>query len=397
MNELLHFSLGPVQGFVAQARRTRDLWAGSFILSWLSGCAMRAVLDGDGEILLPQVRDRAGAFVDPMLAGLYGHSVPGHERPKIGTLPNRFMARVPAAFDAGDAQAAVTAAWGRLAEAVWQRFIKHAGLEAGDESLARAVWERQIPHFWEVQWVRGADPGDRSDLTWLDLRKNWRSHWPTAAEGGDHCTVMGDWQELSGRLRSQAGMAQDRFWQQLRTQTDSRRIPLGRLELRDDERLCAIALVKRLFPKLPRGDLKDIIGWVPTGLEDVDDDLIGSASWPSTAYMAAVPWLRWIARGDDAARRALDRYFATVHAKSQGLPERAFRKLCSERLTGLTCLAPLRSDCQARDGRYPDALDGNLFLETALQNARVTPLSDREATDAQTDPDAAERKDWWPP
>ncbi|MEZ5479145.1 MAG: type III-B CRISPR-associated protein Cas10/Cmr2 [Thiolinea sp.] len=36
-----HFTLGPVQSFVAQARRTRDFWAGSFILSGcpLSPCA----------------------------------------------------------------------------------------------------------------------------------------------------------------------------------------------------------------------------------------------------------------------------------------------------------------------------------------------------------------------
>ena len=34
--QTFQFTLGPVQGFVAQARRTRDFWAGSFILSWLS-------------------------------------------------------------------------------------------------------------------------------------------------------------------------------------------------------------------------------------------------------------------------------------------------------------------------------------------------------------------------
>ena len=34
---ILHVKLGPVQGFIRQARRTRDLWAGSFLLSWLSG------------------------------------------------------------------------------------------------------------------------------------------------------------------------------------------------------------------------------------------------------------------------------------------------------------------------------------------------------------------------
>lgn len=393
--ELLHFSLGPVQGFVAQARRTRDLWAGSFILSWLSGQAMRAVLDGGGEVLLPQVKDATGDFTDPMLAGLYGTTVPGHAQPKIGTLPNRFMARVPSGFAAKDAQTAVSAAWGRLAAAVWKHYLsgvlEDATLPKDQKALTQAVWDRQVPRFWEVQWVRGADPGDGSDLTWLDLRKNWRSHWPTAAEGGDHCTVMGDWQELSGRLRSQERGAQNDFWQRMRTQHDPRRIRLGRLELRDDERLCAIALVKRLFPKLPRDELARVIGWVPSGIEDVDDDLIGSASWPSTAYMAAVPWLRRIAHGDAQGRRALDEYFATVHLTTLGLPERAFRKLCSERLTGLACLEPLRRDCRARDGRHPDALDGNLFLETALQNARVTPLSDQEAADAQTDPDAAAR------
>ena len=55
MSEQKHFqfTLGPVQGFVAQARRTRDFWAGSFILSWLSGVAMRAVQAQDGTIIFP--------------------------------------------------------------------------------------------------------------------------------------------------------------------------------------------------------------------------------------------------------------------------------------------------------------------------------------------------------
>lgn len=43
MTRILHFTLGPVQGFIADARRTRDLWAGSFLLSWLTGQAMAAL------------------------------------------------------------------------------------------------------------------------------------------------------------------------------------------------------------------------------------------------------------------------------------------------------------------------------------------------------------------
>jgi hypothetical protein len=41
--QVFRFHIGPVQGFIAQARRTRDLWAGSFLLSWLAAQAMAAV------------------------------------------------------------------------------------------------------------------------------------------------------------------------------------------------------------------------------------------------------------------------------------------------------------------------------------------------------------------
>ena len=48
-----HFTLGPVQSFVAQARRTRDFWAGSFLLSWLSAVAIQAVKAQGGEVRFP--------------------------------------------------------------------------------------------------------------------------------------------------------------------------------------------------------------------------------------------------------------------------------------------------------------------------------------------------------
>ena len=32
----LDISIGPVQGFVSQSRRTRDLWGSSYLLSFLS-------------------------------------------------------------------------------------------------------------------------------------------------------------------------------------------------------------------------------------------------------------------------------------------------------------------------------------------------------------------------
>lgn len=37
---LLKFQIGPVQDFIAQARSTRDLWSGSYLLSWLMAAGL---------------------------------------------------------------------------------------------------------------------------------------------------------------------------------------------------------------------------------------------------------------------------------------------------------------------------------------------------------------------
>ena len=51
----LSFSLGPVQTFIAAARTIRDLWAGSYLLSWLTFQAMRPLLDEVGPSAFPLV------------------------------------------------------------------------------------------------------------------------------------------------------------------------------------------------------------------------------------------------------------------------------------------------------------------------------------------------------
>ncbi|CAM3822392.1 type III-B CRISPR-associated protein Cas10/Cmr2 [Marinicrinis lubricantis] len=53
--KLMLFSIGPVQDFIAQARRTRDLWFGSFLLSRLSRAAAEAFRDRNGKIVYPHI------------------------------------------------------------------------------------------------------------------------------------------------------------------------------------------------------------------------------------------------------------------------------------------------------------------------------------------------------
>lgn len=50
---LIVISVGPVQDFIVAARRTRDLWFGSHLLSEISKATSKAVADGGGALIFP--------------------------------------------------------------------------------------------------------------------------------------------------------------------------------------------------------------------------------------------------------------------------------------------------------------------------------------------------------
>lgn len=346
MSKVFHFTLGPVQGFVAQARRTRDLWAGSFLLSWLAGQALAKTRRQGGRILFPSVGD-INQPTDALLAAIEGKPLSNNSTPQIGSLPNRFKAQVTDDFDAEKVVQAVQQAWRALAEAVWD---KNMAPVVAQGQNTRGIWDRQVGSFWETAWVIGDDRGDGSDADWMEVRKNWRDRWPQN-EGGDHCALMGDFQELSGYIRAQDNNKQDAFWEAVTNNT-------GQLELRVNERLCAIALIKRLFPRLEKKSLKDAIGWVPGGRADI----IGN--WPSTAYMASIPWLRGFV-DNPTHKEALDNY-------QQSVRETAGNAVFGERASRIRSLEPLGASSW---------LDGNFFQATSLANEAGTPLEDKAGRD----------------
>ena len=272
----LDISVGPVQGFVAQSRRTRDLWGSSYLLSFLAGSAMRGAELAGGRIVRPDVEH------DPLYRCIRGERE--GEAPHIGSLPNRFAIELngdpPEVAHA--AQEALHRAWHRVCRAVWGRFVEHAySLGNGTDT----IWNRQVNDFWEISWTAG-DPASNGGL--LARRKRWRI--TTASdEHGDKCTVMHDLQELSGYVGAESPECHERqreFWNCIRERT-------GPLDLLDTtERLCSIAIVKRLFAKVS----KEALGW------EVD-----SSHWPSTVHIGAVPWLQdVVSTAPEKARKFAD-------------------------------------------------------------------------------------------
>ena len=259
MSTRLDIYIGPVQSFVSRSRRTRDLWGSSYLLAFLSAHAMRGAHNAGGEIVQPLVRE------DPLYRWVGGDRT--GEAPRIGTLPNHFVVTVDsnAQTVAEAAFESLRAAWKKVCDVVWDRFVEHA-CSAGNDT--EAIWNRQVSAFWETTWTAGSAGCGGGPLA---RRKHWRSHCPPD-EPGDKCTVMHDLQELSGFVRAQRREQQDAFWKRVRA-------CLGTLDLRDNERLCAIALVKRLFPKVA----PEALGWE-----------VGASRWPSTVYVGAVPWMQWV-------------------------------------------------------------------------------------------------------
>ncbi len=318
----LHFTFGPVQGFVAQARRTRDLYSGSFLLSWLAYKAMGSVCASGGRIILPDF-----AVVKSLIE---------QKQVKHGVAPNRFVAKFDdehqAAEAAKQAHAALQGEWLNIAEKVWERFVKKA---APCGNGVRAIWDRQIDHFWEIAWV----VGDEKETSLLDCRKNWRTP-PMLTEGGDHCSLMGQFQELSGFIRSRELGQQNVFWEAVRKNSGST------LNLEKDERLCAIALVKRFFPEVAQ----TIIGY------DLE-----AKQWPSTVSIAAWPWLKMIKEREDQKLLNTARAYAAL-----------VKKLEPAAIVSAPNI-PLFDDYPGLTGDFKN-LSGNFFNRTALQNTKGTEL-----------------------
>jgi CRISPR-associated protein Cmr2 len=276
MTRVMHFTIGPVQGFIEDAKRTRDLWAGSFLLSLLAGHAMAEVLDHRGQITFPETDG------DPLLSAIRDRTQ--RHSTYVGTLPNRFKADVTnCPNDIGQrCRDRVQAKWTAISDAVRSKYLDpHAHL--GNQQPGNTpgeIWDRQVGQFWDIAWVTGDDPKPGTDGSWLDQRKNWRSHYagPASAEDGDHCRLMGEYQEISGYHRTYASDKQRLFWTAMSA-------GMG-LDLSADEPLCAIALVKRLFPHV--GPIAGAMDWQPG---ETDLDII---HWPSVSYLAAVPWLEQV-------------------------------------------------------------------------------------------------------
>ncbi len=172
---LMLLQLGPVQDFIAQSRSTRDLWSGSYMLSWLMAHAIKSVTDeiGPDAIIYPHLRGN-GIF-DALYRDYFSDEQENStdkssflQRLELAqatdqeldiclspTLPNRFLALVPDEHGeelARNAAKAIRKELQSIREDVWKWIEKHGGkVEAIAKYKER--FDNQVDAFPQISWA----------------------------------------------------------------------------------------------------------------------------------------------------------------------------------------------------------------------------------------------------
>jgi len=233
---LLKFQIGPVQDFIAQARSTRDLWSGSYLLSWLVASGIRALrLHPNSELIFPV------AVGQPLLAEPFDAS--NSKALLTPNLPNIFIASVSgdAKKIAEDVEAAVIKEWTAIASAVWNERFK-LGLPDCEEDQFFA----QVKKHLSVSWMITPVSGDNAEAYAHDYQRNGWQLDAVRQTRDFKAWSFGGWQtgfekdSLSGREEAVAG-GRD---------IQNRVNPLYQHLFKHEDHLGAVNLIKRVWHRV---------------------------------------------------------------------------------------------------------------------------------------------------
>jgi len=244
---LLVIAVGPVQEFIAAARRTRDLWFGSYLLSEISKSTAKAVHDHGGRLIFPAPAKSTELDPDSPI-----------------NVANIILAELPESDPKAVADSARKAA-----ESRWREFAEDV-LRDNEGVIQIGIWREQVDDIIEfyASWMplRGPDQYQSARAQLMRLlsgRKNCRDF--KSAKG--HPKVPKS--SLDGLRESVLkDPAKERWPERYRR----------RLRVREGEQLDVVGLVKRTAG--------------------------GHKPYPSVSRVAADPWVRGLlnSRGPDVLR-----------------------------------------------------------------------------------------------
>lgn len=327
---LVVFSISPVQDFIGKARKLRDFWVGSLILSWLAFEGMRSIIYeyGSDHILYPSVMGQP--FIEWLLSSECGMNwfeskKRSYQTDGIASLPNKFVFLAPAGKEEECVKGvcdSIQHAWENMGSLV----LTH--IEACTRKKDLFLFDqfnRQISEYWKFDWAASPlivyhDDSHLQDNKWKALldetvykepckfygskNPNKKSNsYPDVLysvshslaqaylasgklsrkddrpdENGIKCGLHGEYEILHFGKDSGKNPrpTDDAFWSLMKNNSS---------DFKDTERLCAIATLKRLLPQVLRKGT-DVAKRNPLHLFFKNAEV-----FPSTTEMALSDWL----------------------------------------------------------------------------------------------------------
>lgn len=314
--------IGPVQGFISAARRTRDLWMGSHLLSEISKAAAREIDAKGGELIFPSLIDDNGILYPDRLNASY--------EPDAFNVANIIRAAITISDPEGlvqlnkEIQAAARKEW----EEGYADKVKEV-LKKIPDAINQEIWDAQVPDIIEfyAAWVplNGKyDDAQKRVMRLFGSRKTLRNFGqsPSADKGWRF-----EKSSLDGARESVLN-SKAKFPKNIRL----------RLRLASNEHLCAVGVTKRLgVQKMP---------------------------FPSVVRIAIDPWIRGIVNSSDPKAIA---YLEDIKKNCEG----------DNRFS---------SGTGARKGKkfFEDfPFDGQVFFPSRLEDLKNDPDIKRESVDSK--------------
>ena len=176
---VLTLSIGPVQEFIASARRSRDLWSGSWLLSEMAKAAAKSLFEAGAQMVFPFVDEATKDRLEPCDRMDDNFSV-----------GNKIQVQVDAADDADVrdlVEQAKAAAQSRFETIARQALRELQAPQDLNVTLRNEIWQMQLNDYLEIQatWARITEKGysDASQraASALTARKATRDFTPAHA------------------------------------------------------------------------------------------------------------------------------------------------------------------------------------------------------------------------
>ncbi|QDA31651.1 type III-B CRISPR-associated protein Cas10/Cmr2 [Thermococcus indicus] len=261
--KLLRFKLSPVQGFIANARTERDLWAGSHMLSLLTYLAISEIWRsfGPNALVIPHLRGQPFFEHELDLKSL-------EEELHVANMPNKILAMVPESANIEALRHRIESRLRDFMETIfrsaWEFYdmdlefkmesvyldtirghfsvtvetVPLVKLNEVIEEPLRAYLEKlpdefegDVHHYPELFAV-------------LDQKTDFSSlnHEKPEQPMGFRCTLCGEHLAIGGRANYKAV---SKAWEELRKRLTIRKV----YDIKDKERLCPVCLAKRFYPR----------------------------------------------------------------------------------------------------------------------------------------------------